>query len=48
MTERVILTGVAWADMLICWICRIVSGALIIAGAAGLAAIMWGLYIRGR
>ena len=47
MTERCILTGVAWADMLLCWIARIVAAGLILAGAAGVAVIIWELYERG-
>ena len=47
MTERCILTGVAWADVLLCWLARIVAAGLILAGAAGMAAIIWGLYKRG-
>lgn len=47
MTERAILTGVAWADLLLTWLWRIVGAGLILAGLAGAAAILWGLYRRG-
>ena len=47
MTERCILTGVAWADMLLCWHARIVVAGMILAGAAGILAIIWGLIKRG-
>ena len=43
MTERAILTGVAWADFLISWIIRILSAGLILAGLVGIAAIIWGI-----
>ena len=43
MTERIILTGVAWADIALCWLWRIVSAGLVIAGLAGIVAIIWGL-----
>ena len=43
MTERLILTGVAWADVILCWLWRFVTGALVLAGLAGIAAIIYGL-----
>ena len=47
MTERAILTGVAWADILIGWILRIQAAGLILAGLFGVVAIIWGLIHEG-
>lgn len=46
MTERVIITGVAWADLILTWVGRAMAAGLILAGLAGAAVIIWGINKR--
>ena len=53
MTERLILTGVAWADLILCWLWRAVVCGVICAGLIGVGLIVmavaeWELSKRGE
>lgn len=40
MTERLILTGVAWADLILCWLWRIIGVGVIVVGLIGVGVIV--------
>ena len=52
MIERIILTGVAWADLILCWlwraaVCGVICAGLICVGLIVMAVVEWELSKRG-